>query len=100
MTHNEASICTPPTSSPLPANLWRARRLDMGARTQNADGVRDDVKESTRWIEGYERVAEPASALPQTRQVYVVDRRSRYPGFIIKARDLGHAADYLILLPA
>lgn len=63
---------------------------------KNADGVRDDVKESTRWIEGYERVAERASALPQTRQVYVADREADILALLIKARDLGHAADYLI----
>ncbi|SOY77460.1 hypothetical protein CBM2586_P150007 [Cupriavidus phytorum] len=39
---------------------------------KSADGVRPSIKESTRWIEGYERVAEQAAALPATRLVYVL----------------------------
>ncbi|SPA21499.1 transposase (fragment) [Cupriavidus taiwanensis] len=34
--------------------------------------MRPSIKESTRWIEGYERVAEQAAALPATRLVYVL----------------------------
>lgn len=34
-----------------------------------ADGKRSGIKESMRWIEGYERVAERAQELPQVRQV-------------------------------
>jgi len=36
---------------------------------RDADGVRGGIKESERWIEGYERVAERALELPQVRQV-------------------------------
>lgn len=70
--------------------------LDAWIWARNTDGLRDGVKESTRWIEGYERVAERASALPQTRQVYIADREADILALLIKARDLGHAADYLI----
>ena len=46
-----------------------------------ADGKRHDIKESQRWIEGYERVAERARELPETRQVYVADREADIHGF-------------------
>ncbi|WP_019936908.1 IS4 family transposase [Bordetella sp. FB-8] len=69
----------------------------MWARTpKDADGERSDIKESTRWIEGYERVAEQADALPQTRLVYVADRESDIMALMVKARELGHPADWLI----
>lgn len=46
-----------------------------------ADGKRHDIKESQRWIEGYEQVAERARELPETRQVYVADREADIHGF-------------------
>ena len=61
-----------------------------------ADGKRHDIKESQRWIEGYERVAERARELPETRQVYVADREADIMALLVRARDLDHAADYLI----
>ncbi len=36
----------------------------------------DEIKESTRWIEGYERIGELAADLASTRLVYVADRES------------------------
>lgn len=33
-----------------------------------------DVKESTRWVEGYTIVADLAERTPETRFVYVADR--------------------------
>ena len=36
--------------------------------------------ESRRWVEGYERVAERAGHMPDTRLVYVADPRSRHAG--------------------
>jgi hypothetical protein len=69
----------------------------MWAReSKGADGLGGGLKESTRWIEGYERVAERAQALPQVRQVYVADREADILALLVKARDLGHAADYVI----
>lgn len=61
-----------------------------------ADGHRGGIKESERWIEGYERVAERAQELPQVRQVYVADREADILALLLKARELGHAADYLV----
>lgn len=43
----------------------------------NADGHRGGIKESTRWIEGYERLAKLAAEVPGTRWWYTcpIDRR-------------------------
>jgi hypothetical protein len=63
---------------------------------KDAEGHRGGVLESTRWVEGYERMAELASELPQTRLVYVADREADIIALMAKARDLGTAADWLI----
>ncbi len=55
-----------------------------------------DIKESRRWTEGYERIAELAERLPDTRLVYVADRESDLRELIDRAADLGHPADYLL----
>ena len=48
----------------------------MWAREKKDDsGQRGGPKESLRWIEGYERIAEMASDMPSTRLVYVADRK-------------------------
>ena len=64
---------------------------------RDAQGMRGGPKESTRWVEGYERVAERAQALPQVRQVYVADREGDILEVLLKARETGYAADYLIV---
>jgi hypothetical protein len=63
---------------------------------KDAEGHRGGVLESTRWVEGYERMAELASELPQTRLVYVADREADIIALMAKARDLGTPADWLI----
>jgi len=69
----------------------------MWAReAKSADGQYTGVKESKRWIEGYERVAECAQQLPEVRQVYVADREADIMALLRKASELDHAADYLI----
>lgn len=73
----------------LDAHMW-AREL------KDASGKRAGIKESARWIEGYQRVAEQASALPDTRLVYVADRESDILALMVTARDLGHPADWLV----
>ena len=67
-----ATYCVTPEREPLGVlDAW------MWAREpRDGDGHRPGIKESTRWIEGYERVAERARELPQTRQVYVADREA------------------------
>ena len=63
---------------------------------KSADGTRGGALESTRWIESYERVAEQALRLPQTRHVCVSDRESDIMALLVRARELNHAADYLV----
>ncbi|MEX3526666.1 MAG: IS4 family transposase, partial [Burkholderia sp.] len=65
-------------------------------RYKGNDGVRDGVKDSLRWIEGYERVAEQAADMPETRLVYVADRESDSAARMRRAYDLGSPADWLI----
>ena len=48
---------------------------------RHSDGSRGGVSESMRWIEGYERLAEMAPQLPQTRLVYVADREADIMAF-------------------
>ena len=63
---------------------------------KGSNGQRPGIKESLRWVEGYERVAERAKELPEVRQVYVADREADILALLVKARDLGYAADYLV----
>lgn len=55
-----------------------------------------DIRESRRWTEGYERVAELAADLPGTRLVYVADREGDLRELLDRAAELGHPADYLV----
>lgn len=81
-----------PSREPLGVlDAWMWAREPKGSR-----GERGGLKESLRWIEGYERVAERAQAMPQVRQVYVADREADILALLVKAHELDHAADYLI----
>jgi hypothetical protein len=60
------------------------------------DGTRAGEKESVRWLEGYARVAELAAELPATRLVYVADREADIRDLMVRARDLGTPADWLV----
>ncbi|WP_231942760.1 hypothetical protein [Cupriavidus taiwanensis] len=60
------------------------------------DGLPPGIKESTRWIEGHERVAEQAAALPATRLVYVAHRNRTSWALMVKAKELSHPADWLL----
>ena len=73
----------------LDAWMW-AREL------RDADGKRSGVSESMRWIEGYERLAEMAVQLPQTRLVYLADREADIMALMVRARDLGEPLDWLL----
>jgi len=69
----------------------------MWARApKDAQGHRGGIKESQRWIEGYERIAERALSLPQTRLVYVADREADMIALMERAQQLGTPADWLI----
>jgi hypothetical protein len=63
---------------------------------RDANGQRGGIRESVRWIEGYERVAEQAALLPQTRLVYVTDREGDIAALMARADELGQPADWLI----
>jgi hypothetical protein len=63
---------------------------------KDASGRRGGLLESTRWSEGYTRIAEMAVRLPDTRLVYVADREADIVALMAQARDLGHPADWLI----
>ena len=53
------------------------------------------AKESCRWLEGYARLAEQASLLPDTQLVYVADRESDFLDWIAQASALGTPVDWL-----
>ena len=55
-----------------------------------------DITESRRWTEGYERIAELAERLPNTRLVYVADRESDLREWLDRAAELGYPADVLL----
>jgi hypothetical protein len=63
---------------------------------KDANGQRPGIKESTRWIEGYERVAELAAEVPDTRLVYVADRESDMIELMARAGELDTPADWLL----
>ena len=73
----------------LDAWMW-AREM------RDADGVRHGQKESARWIEGYERVAEMAANMPDTRLVYVADREADLVAMMRRARELDTPVDWLV----
>jgi hypothetical protein len=63
-----------------------------------ARGPKDkpQVKESTRWVEGYDRVAELAETVPDTRLVYVADREGDLRALMDAAARRGTPADWLV----
>ena len=63
---------------------------------KDANGQRPGIKESTRWVEGYERVAELAAEVPDTRLVYVADRESDMIELMARAGELDTPADWLM----
>jgi hypothetical protein len=73
----------------LDAWMWARKPRD-------ASGARGGLKESTRWIEGYERVAEMAAELPATRLVYVADREADMVALMVHAQTLATPADWLV----
>jgi Transposase Tn5 dimerisation domain/Transposase DNA-binding len=87
-----ATYAVTPDREPLGVmNAW------MWAREpRDANGSRGGVKESVRWIESYEIVAEQARALPDTRLVYVTDREGDIAALMQRAQELGEPADWLM----
>lgn len=69
----------------------------MWAREPKApDGTRPGIKKSVRWTEGYARLAELAAEMPETRLVYVADREADIRELMVRARELGTPADWLL----
>ena len=69
----------------------------MWARqSKAADGTRPGIRESMRWTEGYERIAETALTMPGTRLVYVADREADIVELMQRAHALGSPADWLV----
>lgn len=75
----------------LDAWMWVRDKTKMASRS-----LPDGVKESCRWIEGYERLAEQAAKLPETRLVYVADREGDILNLMARASALGTPVDWLI----
>lgn len=73
----------------LDAWMWAREKKD-------AAGQRGGPKESQRWTEGYERLAEMAPQVPDTRLVYVADREADMMPLMRRARDLGTPVDWLV----
>ena len=69
--------------------MWAREKKD-------ASGKRDGPKESLRWMEGYDRVAELAPQLPATRLVYVADREADMLPLMAHAQALGSPANWLV----
>jgi len=63
---------------------------------RDENGQRGGPCESTRWIESYERLAERASDLAQTRLVQVGDRESDILALMQRAQALGWPVDLLV----
>jgi hypothetical protein len=63
---------------------------------RDANGQRGGPKESLRWIEGYERLAELAPRLPATRLVYVADREADMLPLMVRAQELECPVDWLV----
>jgi hypothetical protein len=59
-------------------------------------GQRDGPKESLRWVEGYEWLAELAPRLASTRLVYVADREADMLPSMVRAQELGCPVDGLV----
>ena len=69
----------------------------MWAReSKAADGTRPGIRESLRWSEGCDRVAEMAPSMPDTRLVYVADGEADIVELMQRAHALGNPAGWLI----
>ena len=74
--------------------------MGMWAREpKDKDGSRPGIKESMRWVEGYERLAEMAAELPGTRLVYLADREADIMDLMRRAGALGTRVDWLLRFP-
>jgi len=87
-----ATYAVTPERTPLgvlDAWMWGRERKD-------GEGNRPGIKESLRWTEGYERIAEYAAEQPGVRLVSVGDRENDIAAFMHRAHGLGAPADWLV----
>jgi hypothetical protein len=87
------TLCITPERIPLGiSDAWMWSR----GKTKKEDQECALIKESARWIEGYERVAEMAERCPQNRLVYVSDREGDILSLMARAQSLNTPADWLV----
>jgi len=87
------TLCITPERIPLGiSDAWMWSR----GKTKKEDQERPLIKESDRWIEGYERVAEMADRCRQNRLVYVADREGDILSLMARAKALNTPADWLV----
>ncbi len=87
------TLCLTPERVPLGlTDAWMWAR----GKTKKPDQKTPTIKESIRWVEGYERVAEMAASLPGQRLVYVADREGDLAALMHRAAQLEHPADWLV----
>lgn len=87
-----ATYVVTPQREPLGAmDAWMWAR-----QPKDEHGQRPGILESTRWVESWERMAEQAQRLPQTRHVSVSDREGDLMALMVRAHELGYPADYLV----
>jgi hypothetical protein len=72
--------------------------IDTSAATETAAATAQSaLKESVRWIEGYDRMADMAERLaPTTRVVYIADREGDILGLMKRAQERDNIADWLV----
>jgi len=87
------TLCITPERIPLGIiDAWMWSR----GKTKKEDQESPLIKESDRWIEGYERVAEMADRCPQNRLVYVADREGDILSLMARAKALNTPTDWLV----
>ena len=83
-----------------PTLILDAQRTPLGTLDAwmwaRQDKPQADIKESLRWIEGYERVAELAERLEQSQVVYIADREGDIAQLFQCAKARDFRADVLI----
>ena len=87
------TLCVTPERLPLGiTDTWMWAR----GESKTEDQKTPQIKESLRWIEGYERVAEMAERCPDQQLVYVADREGDLYELMERADQLNTPADWLI----